>query len=58
MEKHTKVTIYHDPITQLKPEGKALLLHKVGTLPDGLEKWKVCFAGDDGAVYTRVIKVS
>jgi hypothetical protein len=55
-QKHTKVMIYEDPITQQKPEGKALLLHKIQDLPDGLERWKVCFAGEDGAVYERTIK--
>ena len=56
MKTHEMVMIYHDPITQLKEEGKACLLHKVSDLPDGLECWKVCFTGDDGAVYVRVIK--
>jgi hypothetical protein len=54
---HTTVMIYEDPITQQKPEGKACLLHKMESLPDGIERWKVCFEGDDGGVYERNIKV-
>ena len=55
---HQMVMIYQDPITELKPEGKACLLHKIQTLSDGLERWKVCFAGDDGGVYERTIKAN
>ncbi len=57
MKVHEIVTIYEDPITQQKPEGKACLLHKVLNLSDGLERWKVCFEGEDGAIYERTIKV-
>ena len=53
---HQTVKVYEDPITQKKLEGKAVLLHKIGDLPDGLERWKVCFEGEDGAVYERTIK--
>jgi hypothetical protein len=53
---HQQVMIYQDPITEKKPEGKATLLHKVMDLSDGLERWKVCFAGDDGEVYERTAK--
>jgi hypothetical protein len=53
---HQQVMIYQDPITEKKPEGKATLLHKVMDLSDGLERWKVCFAGDDGEVYERTVK--
>ena len=56
LTKHTNVMIYEDPITCQKPEGKACLLHKVGDLGDGFERWKVCFAGEDGGVYVRNIK--
>jgi len=53
---HDIVMIYQEPITRTKPEGKACLLHKIKTLSDGLELWKVCFEGDDGEVYTRAIQ--
>ena len=53
--KHTKVMIYEDPMTETKPEGKALLLRKMHD-EAGMERWKVCFVGEDGAVYERVIK--
>ncbi len=56
MKVHEKVTIYEDPITEQKPEGKAILLHKVMELADNLERWKVCFEGEDGTVYERTIK--
>ena len=55
---HAMVMIYQDPITEQKPEGKACLLHKIEDLPDGLERWKVCFEGDNGEVYERTIKVN
>ena len=58
MKVHDTVTIYEDPITQQKPEGKAILLHKVFDCPDGLERWKVCFSGEDGAVYERTISAN
>jgi hypothetical protein len=50
------VMIYEDPITEQKPEGKACLLHKIDDLPHGLERWKICFEGEDGGVYERNIK--
>ena len=53
---HQTVMIYQEPITETKPEGKAVLLHRIGSLSDGLERWKVCFEGDDGEVYERIIK--
>lgn len=55
---HDEVMIYEDPITETKPEGKATLLRKMGecTTEGGLESWRVCFAGDDGGVYERLIK--
>ena len=58
MKVHQKVIIYEDPITQQKVEGKAFLLHKVGDIADGLERWKVCFEGKEGRVYERTIKVT
>lgn len=54
---HDMVIIYEDPITEQIPEGKACLLHKVDELGDGLERWNVCFEGEDGGVYDRTIKV-
>jgi len=56
LQKHTNVMIYEDPVTCQKPEGKACLLHKVDDLGDGMERWKVCFAGEDGEVYERTIQ--
>ena len=56
---HDTVMIYQDPLTELKPEGKATLLHKIEDLDNGLELWKVCFADDEiyaGEVYERLIK--
>ena len=58
MKVHDIVMVYEDPITQQKPEGKACLLHKIDDMGDGLERWKVCFEGEDGAVYERTIKAS
>lgn len=58
MKTHETVMIYQDPITELKPEGKAVLLHKEADLGQNLEQWKVCFEGEDGAVYLRTIKVN
>ena len=57
MKVHDIVIVYEDPITQQIPEGKACLLHKLYDLPDGLERWKVCFEGEDGGVYERYIKI-
>jgi len=54
---HEMVTIYKDPLTETNPEGKACLLHLVNSdAGDGLEHWNVCFEGDDGAAYSRLIK--
>ena len=57
MRVHEMVNIYQDPITEEKLEGRACLLQKVADLGDSLEQWKVCFAGEDGGVYLRTIKV-
>lgn len=54
---HDTVMIYQDPITQLKPEGKAVLLHKIQDFSDGLEYWKVRFV-DDGQFCARTILAS
>ena len=58
MKVHETVIIYKDPITEQDPEGKAVLLHKIGNIGDGLERWKVCFEGEDGEVYERTIKAN
>ena len=55
LNKHTKVTIYEDPLTEQKPEGKAVLLSKVKDITPELERWNVCFEGEDGGVYQRDI---
>lgn len=52
---HTIEMIYQDPITKQKPEGKACLLSKVQDMEDGLELWNVCFEGEDGEVYQRIV---
>jgi len=57
METHETVMVYEDPITEQKLEGEACLLHKIDDLGNGLERWKVCFRGEDGGVYERTIKV-
>ena len=54
---HDMRMIYEDPINEQRPEGKACLLHKVVELDNELELWKVCFVGEDGGVYERIIKV-
>lgn len=42
------VTIYEDPLTETKPEGKAQLMSLIETVPhDGTERWIVQFLGDD-----------
>lgn len=62
LKPHQTVTIYEDPITRQKIEGKAVLLHRLdadmGTVDNGhLERWSVCFEGEDGTVYDRMILV-
>ena len=56
MKVHETVMVYHDPITRQKPEGKAVLLHKIKNIDAILELWEVCFEGDDGGVYWRTIR--
>lgn len=54
-----EVVVYHDPVTERKPEGIAELLKKYGE--DGpyvsprLERWKVRFI-DTGEITSRFIK--
>ncbi len=60
LKKHQTVTIYEDPSTRQKVEGKAVLLHQLDAdagVWEGhkLERWSVCFEGDDGGVYDRMI---
>lgn len=61
MKKNDRVVmIYEDPVTQARPEGKAVLLSRVPgdfEAVDGrsIERWNVCFEGDDGGVYERFI---
>ena len=57
LKKHDTVMIYEDPLTELRPEGKAFLLSKVKDITPELELWNVCFEGEDGGVYKRSIKV-
>lgn len=53
------VTIYEDPITQQKFEGKAKLLKKIPSNRDceEMENWKVKFISDD-FVAERLINIS
>lgn len=54
------ITIYEDPITEKKPEGKALLLRKMGedpfTIRPRLSYWWVEFL-HDGLQTQRLIKI-
>ncbi len=54
-----KVTIFDDPITEMKPEGKATLLTCVDIDPGQpiMERWQVHFDDDvDDCNVSRVIK--
>ncbi len=54
--KGQRVTIYEDPITQLKPEGDATLVREYRPdTGDGLSMWEVQFDGEDEFVL-RTIK--
>ena len=56
MERGDIVTIYEDPITETKPEGKARLIQKTDLINPGLEYWAVMFLDSkDGPLY-RFIK--
>lgn len=56
MKKGQTVTIYEDPITCQKAEGKARLIELVRQDEgDGLTMWRVKFV-DDGFETTRTIK--
>ena len=50
------ITVYQDPITQLKVDGKAQLLHRLPYSDKGFETWELIFL-DDGMQAIRIIKV-
>jgi hypothetical protein len=56
-----KVTIYEDPVTCKRPEGKATLVRLVKPSQPSdepkLEHWEVQFDAEIGDTYIRVIKV-
>lgn len=58
--KGQRVTIYQDPETREKPEGKAILHALIIPAerddPDALEYWDVVFADDPTRVVSRWIK--
>ena len=59
LKRGDKVTIYQDPITELRPEGTARLIRKLGHDDGGsftLERWIVRFEGD-GYDFERSIRV-
>lgn len=50
------VTVYHDPVTRQKPEGRALLVQRVASMPDDrLERWRVLFEGNDESEVERIV---
>lgn len=49
------VTIYDDPVTKTKEEGKARLLNQTHFDTDGLEQWEVEFIDEPGHEYSRTI---
>lgn len=62
LRKGRVVTIYEDPLTETKPEGKAQLISPIDQLvpvaPDGMERWWVQFLDDDfHNPVARLIKV-
>ena len=50
------VTIYEDPFTETKPEGKATLIRKLDVTNPGLEYWEVEFLRDTDEIRRRFIK--
>lgn len=52
---YAPVMIYADPVTKLKPEGKAHLVRKIMDMSDGQELWKVHFDEDDSIFFDRII---
>ena len=54
MKRGDVVTIYEDPITRKKVEGKARLVRLLSALPDdNLERWEVHFTGDSQGHYVE-----
>jgi len=50
--KGDRMTIYQDPKTEQKREGRADLVEFISKDPDGRETWKVRFEGE-AELYTR-----
>ena len=47
------ITIYEDPITCHKIEGKAKLMHKMPLKDDFLEMWQVRFINEPSRLFER-----
>lgn len=56
MKSGDTIVVYEDPLTKEKPEGKAVLLRKNGTVGPEMERWMVRFE-DDGFEAERFIAV-
>lgn len=50
------ITIFEDPLTQQKPEGKAELITKTPNYDNELENWMVKFTGEKYMVYRWIKK--
>jgi hypothetical protein len=59
LRKGQVITIYEDPLTETKPEGKAQLISPIDqSVPDAMERWLVQFLDDDfHSPVERLIKV-
>ena len=57
LEEGITVTIYHDPLTEQKPEGEAKLIAWLGTYTPTSQLWQVKFL-DDGFETSREILTS
>ena len=56
LKKGQVVTVYEDPVTCKRPEGKAKLLFRWAINGDGSELWDVIFVDDKGAgAFNRII---
>ncbi len=59
MKRGQKVTIYQDPITRQRPEGKAKLIGRVSEIGvyEGhpVVRWQVEFADEPGVSYERTV---
>ncbi len=51
------VAIYHDPLTEIKLEGLAILRHQVGFSLDGYERWTVTFCDEPGFAVVRTLRL-